>query len=182
MTLEEEKKLIQMARRDPQAFARLYDENYPRIFSYVLKRTADLDLAQDVVSETFVKALDNLWRFRWQNVSFASWLYRIAGNEIVNAWRKKKPVASLAALADPPFEKDLLGEIMEAQARLADHQEFLNLQKQIRSLDTKYQAVIVLRFFEKKQLKEIAEILGKSEGTVKSLLHRGLKKLRPAVA
>ena len=178
MTLAEEKLLVERAKKDSLAFGQLYDEHYSRIFGYVLKRTADLDLTQDVVSETFLKALKNLNQFHWQNVSFSSWLFRIASNEIVNFWRKKKPALSFSSVKEPAFTKDLSEEIMAAQDKLKDHQDFLMIQKQIRLLDSRYQEVIVLRFFEKKSLLEIAEILGKKEGTVKSLLHRGLEKLR----
>lgn len=178
MTLEEEKNLVERAKKDEQVFGLLYDEYYSRIFGYVLRRTADLDVAQDVVSETFLKALKNLGKFRWQNIAFGSWLYRIASNEIVNFFRKRKPTIPLDKISDPASAGDHLQGIIQAQEKLAEHQDFLAVQKQISGLDTKYQEVISLRFFEKKQIKEIAQILGKNEGTIKSLLHRGLEKLR----
>lgn len=178
MTLDEEKELVRRAKKEPEAFGLLFDENYQKIFGYVLRRTADIDSAKDVVSETFLKALKNLWQFKWQGVSFSSWLYRIAANETVNYYRHKKPVISLSAISGPIDKSDLLEEITQAQEKLKEHQDFLAAQKEISFLPPKYQEVLVLRFFEQKQLKEIAEILGKKEGTVKSLLHRGLEKLR----
>ena len=69
-------------------------------------------------------------------------------------------------------------EMMEAQEKLQQHADFLSCQRLVSELDLKYQEVLSLRFFERKEIKEIGEILGKSEGTIKSLLHRGLKKLR----
>jgi RNA polymerase sigma-70 factor (ECF subfamily) len=68
--------------------------------------------------------------------------------------------------------------LIEAETELEKYEDFLTLHKNIARLPIKYQEVIVLRFFENKQLKEIGEILGKQDGTVKSLLHRGLKKLK----
>ncbi|MDP2927152.1 MAG: sigma-70 family RNA polymerase sigma factor [bacterium] len=183
MTLDEEKKLVKKAKKDPEAFGRLYDEYYPRIFGYVLRRTANLEMAQDVVSETFLKALKNLRRFKWigafrSNSSFGAWLYRIAANEIVNFWRRKKPTVSLEIISDPSSDQNILEEIARAQEKLARHQDFLMVQKEIMTLPEKYQEVLTLRFFEKKQIKEIAEILGKREGTIKSLIHRGIERLR----
>jgi RNA polymerase sigma-70 factor (ECF subfamily) len=67
---------------------------------------------------------------------------------------------------------------MDAQEKLQRHQTFLEIQKEIIRLDMLYQEVISLRFFENKKIKEIALILGKSEGTIKSQLSRGLEKLR----
>jgi len=69
-------------------------------------------------------------------------------------------------------------EFMEAREELEKYEEFSEIQEKIAKLSIKYQEVIALRFFEKKEIHEIAEILGKKEGTVKSLLHRGLEKLR----
>lgn len=183
MTIEEEKELVEKAEKDAEAFGRLYDEYYPRIFGYVLRRTANLEIAQDVVSETFLKALKNLGRFKWigafrSNSSFGAWLYRIAANEIVNFYRRKKPTVSLEIISDPPSDQNVLEEISLAEDELKKHAEFLAIQKEILLLPEKYQEVLALRFFEKKQIKEITEILGKNEGTVKSLIHRGLEKIK----
>lgn len=193
MTKEEEKDLVKKAKDDAESFGRLYDEYYPRIFGYVLRRTADLEASQDIVSETFIKALKNIQGFQWRDFlglsafrksktgSFGAWLYRIAANEIVNFYRKKKPVVSLDALgliADPAVSQDILGEIILAQEEFKKHEDFLAIQKEIRQLPDKYQEALVLKFFEKKQIKEIAEILQKNEGTIKSLIHRGVEKLK----
>ena len=70
---------------------------------------------------------------------------------------------------------------METQEKLKQYQNFLKIQEKISQLSIRYQEVITLRFFEKKKIKEICEILGKKEGAVKSLLHRGLEKLKNLV-
>lgn len=183
MDLHEEKELIERAKQDPDVFAGLYDQYYSKIFGYVLKRTASLEITQDIVSETFFKALKKLWQFRWRNISFSSWLYRIAINEINQYYRKGKyKPASLDKLQESGFEPISLHnsetEIIEAQEQLKRHLDFLICQEKITRLDIKYQEVLILRFFEQKQIKEIGEILGKPAGTIKSLLHRGLEKLR----
>jgi len=179
MNLREEKELIKQAKKNPEVFGELYDEYYSRIFGYTLKRVADLEIAQDITSETFFKALKKLWQFRWQNVPFSAWLYRITSNEIANYFRanKYKPV-SLENIPEPIIMTNPSIEILEAEEELKKHQDFLMLQEKILKLPIKYQEVITLRFFEKKKLKEIAQILDKKEGTIKSLLHRGLEKLR----
>ena len=186
MDLSEEKELVRQAQKAPDAFAKLYDQYYPKIFGYVLRRTANLEAAQDITSETFLKALRKLWQFRWRNISFSSWLYKIATNEINQYFRKAeyKKSVSLEELQEQGFEPisshDPENELIEAQEKLKQHQDFLEIQEKIVRLPAKYQEVIALRFFEQKQIKEIAEILGKKEGTVKSLLHRAVEKLREA--
>ncbi len=186
MDLSEEKELIRQAQKAPDAFAKLYDQYYPKIFGYVLRRTANLEAAQDITSETFFNALRRLWQFRWRNISFSSWLYKIATNEINQYFRKTeyRKSASLEELQEQGFEPisshDPESELVEAQEKLKQHQDFLEIQGKIVRLPAKYQEVIALRFFEQKQIKEIAEILGKKEGTIKSLLHRAVEKLREA--
>ncbi len=179
MNLKEEKELIKEAKKNPEIFGKLYDQYYSQIFGYVLKRVADLEIAQDITSETFFKALKKLWQFRWRNIPFSSWLYRIANNEIANYFRKNKykPV-SLEKIPEPITVTNPSTEILEAEQELKKHQDFLILQEKITQLPVKYQEVITLRFFEKKKIKEIAEILGKKQGTIKSLLHRSLEKLK----
>ena len=187
MDLSEEKELVRRARDDPDAFAKLYDQYYPRIFGYILRRTANLEAAQDVTSETFLKALGKLWQFQWRNVSFSAWLYKIATNETNQYFRKAeyRKSVSLEELREQGLElastSDPESELIAAQDRLKQHQDFLEIQERIVRLPGKYQEVITLRFFEKKQIKEIAEILGKKEGTIKSLLHRAVERLRGTV-
>jgi len=186
MDLSEEKELIRQAQKAPDAFAKLYDQYYPKIFGYILRRTANLEAAQDITSETFFNALRRLWQFRWRNISFSSWLYKIASNEISQYFRKAeyRKSASLEELQEQGFEpvspNDPESELVEAQEKLKQHQDFLEIQEKIVRLPAKYQEVIALRFFEQKQIKEISEILGKKEGTIKSLLHRAVEKLREA--
>lgn len=177
--LAQEKALVERAQRDRQAFGELYDRYYPKIYHYVLGRTANAQAAMDITSTTFFKALTELKRFRWQGVSFGAWLYRIATNEVYAYFRREKNSATrLKNLTALPSDTDPLDEIVEAEEELERHQEFLKLQKILSGLPEKYQQVITLRFFENKEIREIAEILGKPEGTVKSLLHRGLANLR----
>jgi len=186
MDLSEEKELVRQAQKAPDAFAKLYDHYYPKIFGYVLRRTVNLEAAQDITSETFVKALRKLWQFRWRNVSFSAWLYKIATNEINQYFRQAeyRKSASLEELQEQGFEPmsphDPESELVEAQEKLKQYEDFLEIQEKIVRLPAKYQEVITLRFFEQKQIKEIAEILGKREGTIKSLLHRAVEKLREA--
>jgi len=184
MDLNEERELVRQAQKSPDAFAELYDQYYPKIFGYVLRRTANLETAQDITSETFLKALKKLWQFQWRNISFSPWIYKIATNEVSQYFRKAeyRKSISLEELQEQGFEllspHDPESELIEAQEKLKQHQDFLEIQERIVRLPAKYQEVIALRFFEKRQIKEIAEILGKREGTIKSLLHRAVEKLR----
>jgi RNA polymerase sigma-70 factor, ECF subfamily len=187
MNLKNEKELIKKAQKDPQVFAELYNEYYPEIFNYILKRAANLEVTQDITSETFFKALKNLWQFRWRNISIAAWLYRCANHEIATFYRKNRSIVSMENLRDggkniePAALYDPETDFLEAQEKLNQHKDFLQIHEKISKLDVKYQEVIVLRFFEKKKIIEICKILNKKEGTIKSLLHRGLEQLRDLI-
>lgn len=173
-----------MAQRDPEVFGNLYDRYYPQIFGYILKRTANLETTQDITSETFLKALKNIWQFRWQGLPFSSWLYRIATNEITNYFRKNGKIKTVSLQETSELKSSLNNpheEYLMAEEELEKNQNFLFVKNKILALSSEYQEVITLKFFEKKQIKEIAEILNKKTGTVKSLLSRGLEKLRTMV-
>ena len=181
MDLEQEKDLVERARKDAEAFGELYDLYYPKVFGYILRRTGSVEIAQDITSEVFFKALKNLGQFRWRGIPFSSWLYRIATNEIASYFRKNKyrrlrleEASDTASTSNPSTET----EVLEAEEKLHRHEDFLLLHEKISQLPLKYQEVITLRFFENKRVRDISEILGKREGTVKSLLHRGLERLR----
>lgn len=188
MEKSEEKGLIKQAQKDPQAFGAIFEEYYEPIFGYILKRTGNVAASQDIASETFFKALDRLWQFRWRGLSISSWLYRIATNEINQYFRKeKKRRYSLEALLaqsgiELADEHDMARELMEQEEELERAAEWQKARKLLHELPEKYQAVLSLRFFEDKKIAEIAEILGKKQGTVKSLLSRGTSMLRAKMA
>ena len=187
MDLKEEKALVAEAQKNPAVFGRFFDEYHPRIFSYALKRTANIEIARDIAAETFFKALNKLWQFRWRNIAFSAWLYKIATNEINYYFRKKRyhSVSLDRMLRESGFEPadqaDLAAELMAVEKSLEQHRDFLAVQKKLSRLSIKYQEVIALRFFENKKISEISVILGKKEGTVKSLLWRGLKLLKKQI-
>lgn len=182
--LTTEREIIEQAQLDPSCFAVIFDAYYPMILGYTLKRVANPVVAQDIAAETFYKALTNIHAFRWRGISISHWLYKIATNELRMYFRKRKyPSHSLENMFeqigfDPIDKQNLAEEIFEVQSHLDRHQEYLRAQKLLLTLPLKYQEVIALRFTENKKLSEIADILDKKEGTVKSLLSRGLRLLR----
>jgi len=185
--LQQEKELVEQARHDPAAFGQLYENNYDRILNFVVRRTADVSLAQDITSETFLKAFKNLSQYTWQNVPFQAWLFRIALSEIAQWHRKKRyPAVSLDVMHEQGFEmaseQDVLEEVLKAEAEVLRHRDFLLLQEQMNHLPENYREVLFLRFFAEMPLQEISVVLDKPTGTIKSLLHRGLEKLRQKFA
>jgi RNA polymerase sigma-70 factor (ECF subfamily) len=176
---QSEAELVKRAQHNREAFGELYEINYQRIFNYVLKRTANVQLSLDITSATFFKAMNQINKYRWRDIPFAAWLYRIASNEINDYYRKEgRRNISIDKISELADTTDFADEVNQAEEELSKHEEFLLLHKKLAELPSIYQEVIVLKFFEKKKIKDIVEILGKKEGTIKSLLHRGIEKLR----
>lgn len=188
MDLNEEKKLIEDAKNDPLAFGKLYDTYYPRISNYLLHRMSRADSALDVTSEVFYKAMTKIHQFSWNNVSFSSWCYKIANNEIRMYYRKKENKNfSLETLFEqnhfePPSSEDIEKEYIQVEEEIAKNKEFKEIQKQLLKLSSDYQEALTLRYFEDKSLEEISEIMGKNVNTIKSFIFRGKKKLKIAFA
>jgi RNA polymerase sigma-70 factor (ECF subfamily) len=184
MNLAAERRHIDQAKTDPQAFGPIFDAYYPVILRYVFKRVADPAVAQDIVAETFLKAYQNLHRFTWRDVSIVNWFYKIAINELRSHFRGSRHASfSLDELHEtsgfePIGQQNLAAEIIDAQKNMQREQQFLQAQAILASLPVKYQEVISLRFFEEKKLGEIAIIIGRPENTVKTLLYRGIRLIR----
>ena len=178
--LRSEGELVKRAQHTPEAFAELYGIYYQRIFNYALKRTANVQLALDITSITFLKAFSQIKKYRWRDIPFAAWLYRIASNEINDHYRREggRRVSSIESIAELADTSDYADEVNQAEEELSRHEEFMLLHRKILELPFIYQEVIALKFFEKKKIREMVKILGKKEGTIKSLIHRGIEKLR----
>jgi len=184
MDLKQEARLIELCKSDPSAFGELFDCWYAPVFGYIFRRTADYDLSKDMAAETFLKAYLNIHRFSWRGIRVSAWLYRIATNEMNQYYRKQKykPLSLSQLLENPHMEKllhqqpDDEREVMERE--LQAYNDYNQIRENLLKLDIKYQEVIALKYFEQKTNSEISSILNKNEGTVKSLLSRGLEKLR----
>ncbi|MGA2367160.1 MAG: RNA polymerase sigma factor [Dehalococcoidia bacterium] len=178
-SLKAEEELVKRAQHSREAFGELYELHYQRIFNYAVKRTGNVQIALDITSVTFLKAFSQIKKYRWRDIPFAAWLYRIAGNEINDHFRREgRRPASIEQIAELADTTDYIDEINQAEEELSRHQEFLLLRQKLAELPPMYQEVIVLKFFEKKKIREMVKILGKKEGTIKSLIHRGLEKLK----
>lgn len=185
MSRDNDQQLLRRIRRDPQAFGLVYDDHYNSIFSYAFRRLANYEAARDITAETFFKAYQKIGSFQWRNVPISAWLFRIASNEINLYFRNSKYrptcIDDLNLHLHIAYEPGIETEKAAAEKALCENQEFIQLHQHLLRLGTKYQEVIALRYFEQKSIKEIATIVKKKEGTVKSLLSRGLDKLRTAI-
>lgn len=169
---ENDGQLISNARRDPAAFAQLYRRHYEAIFGYCVHRLFERQTAEDVTSTVFLMAVENFERFSGKHEkSFRNWLYTIASNAVNDHLRRSARRRIIFKTVLEEAGKEPCEPSEESPEKL------LLLKEAMFSLKPKYQTIIALRFFENLKLTEIAEVLGKSPGTVRSQLARALAKL-----
>lgn len=161
-----ERLLVEAAQKDPGRFAELYQENFERVYAYVVRRVRDRAAAEDVTSDVFHKALEHLPNFDWRGIPFAAWLLRIASNLIADQWKR----SAREVVADLP-EAD-----SQAEMGVIEHQA--SLFRMVEQLPDDQRRVIGMRFAEGKSIREIASEIGRTEGAVKQLQFRGLQSLR----
>lgn len=170
--IEEEMRLIKAAQEDPRKFAPLYDKYYLRIFRYILQRVGDEEIAADVTSQTFAKAIFNLGKYEYRGVPFGAWLYRVAQNELNQVFRQQKAQRHVHAKTE-----HLEQIIEETEEDLTDERKSLLVQA-LRELNEEELQLIELRFFEQRAFKEIGEIVNLTENNAKVKTFRVVKKLR----
>ncbi len=171
---ESEEALVERAKEDPEAFGVLYEKYVDKIYNYIFYRTADHYDAEDLTSKTFYKALDNIDRYVSRGVPFSAWLYRIAHNLVAN-WhrdRSRRKVISLDEVVIATKHKDAPPQWVE----ISEEREALL--EAIRRLPPERQQLLILKFVEGMSNVQIGQIMGRSEGAIKSLYHRTLIALR----
>ncbi|MCL4298175.1 MAG: sigma-70 family RNA polymerase sigma factor [Anaerolineae bacterium] len=168
-----ESELIQRAvSGDPDAFATLYDTYIEQIYRFIFFRVSDEPTAEDLTSQVFIKAWDNLSSYQMRGLPFSAWLFRIARNSVIDYYRTFKETTSLEfeAVAKP----DPMGDVDERIERQLQAEEVrLALQK----LTEDQRQVLTLRFIEGFSTEEVAQVLGKRAGAIRALQMRGLQAL-----
>jgi len=167
-----EQQLIVAAQNNPARFAPLYDKYHRQIFLFIFKRVRNEDIAGDITSTVFLKALLNIKKFKFQGFPLSSWLYRIASNETNMYFRKSKKTNEVEIMESDVIE--LMTEMKEGIDE--DRQEMLI--EALNNLPLEHTELIEFRYFEKMSFKEIGEIKGISEGNAKIRIYRIIEKLK----
>jgi RNA polymerase sigma-70 factor (ECF subfamily) len=166
---QHERILIEAAQADPARFLDLYDRSFHCVWAFVIRRTENRADAEDVTSEVFRRALENLRRYEWRGTPFAAWLLRIAANTLANRWEEAGRVSPASYEVAPP------PDLAKPDADLERHAMLFQL---IERLPDAQRRVIELRYVEGCSLLEAARELGKTEGAIKQLQRRAIENLR----
>ncbi|MHB8781041.1 MAG: sigma-70 family RNA polymerase sigma factor [Candidatus Geothermincolia bacterium] len=164
------------AKSSMAAFGELYDLYMQPIYNFVLRRVGDEREAEDLVAQTFEKALLGIDRYEWQGISFSAWLYRIAANNVADHYRRRKRlkwvnIDEVEAIPHHDREKDRIEE--------SDQHEIVL--RSMQKLPPTYHLVLSLKFFEELDNQEMADILGCSKSNLAVKVYRSLRALRRIV-
>lgn len=165
--------LLERAREyDTAALGAIYDRYSDRIYNYIYRRVGNANLAEDLTAAVFTKMLEAIRSAKPWRTSFSGWLYRIAHNIVVDHYRSWRKDAEL------PLEERLVADRGDPVSALDKTLNKEQLRTAIGHLTDDQTNVIWLKFVEGLSNAEVAEVLGKTEGAVKSLQHRALDALR----
>jgi RNA polymerase sigma-70 factor (ECF subfamily) len=169
LELAAEREMILAAQRDRTAFAPLYERYVDQIFAYAYSLTHNRELAEDVTAATFARAMEELPRFEWRGVPYSAWLYRVAANLVARDKRRPGWIELSPHLRDG-------GESPEEAASRSDRDAFIRAA--VAELPPDQRQAVLLRFGGDLRNREIAEVMGRSEGAVKLLTFRAMTTLR----
>jgi len=170
--VHDERTLIERAQAyETRAFAEIYERYYQGIYNFIYYRVSEEPLAEDLTAEVFLKAMEAIQSFTFRGIPFSAWLYRIANNLVIDYFRRQPKL--------PPVELEEMQIATEDSP--GDAVEFgmtqRELQRALSCLTEEQQQVIILKFVDGLSNEEVAQILGKTEGAIKSLQHRALASL-----
>jgi RNA polymerase sigma-70 factor (ECF subfamily) len=155
---------------DHSAFAQIYERYAPAIYRYIYHRVHEAELAEDLQADVFLRAFENLEQYEDRGWPFSAWLYRIARDRTIDQSRRSRvrqyvPLDELTSYADGPEA------LIDAKVERAE------LNRLLAKLTHEQRQVITLRFLADLPIQEVALRIGRSEGAVKALQHRGIQSL-----
>jgi RNA polymerase sigma-70 factor (ECF subfamily) len=162
---------------DRDALEELYLQHFDRIYSYLHVTVGNRPDAEDLTTQTFLKMLESIGRFRWGTAPFSAWLFRIAHNLAMDHFRARRRWQPEEDVPEPPGQVESSAEEEAMKALSSD--SMLDL---IEQLSHEQRQVLILKFVFDFSNDEAATVLDKTEGAVKSLQHRALASLQRHVA
>lgn len=168
-------KLAMRAAADKEALHELYEVFFPRVYNFIYARTKNAAVADDIVSDTFLKAVKNIGSFDSQLASFSTWLFRIANNTLYDytKWKSYRQDAEW----DDNFGGRTESREEPEGAFFADEDKKMLLAA-LKALNEREQKIVELKYFSDLSQKEIAVLLEITQSNVGVILHRALGKLR----
>jgi len=169
--------LVERAQQgDRAALEELYLLHFDRIYSYLHMSVGNRHDAEDLTTQTFLKMLESIGKFKFQSAPFSAWLFRIAHNLAMDHFRAARRWQPEEEVPEPPGDAEPSAEAQALQS--IGRQSMLEL---IEDLSPEQQQVLTLKFVFNFPNGDVATILGKTEGAIKSLQHRALVSLQKQI-
>jgi len=174
---EEVRELVARGQQgDRDALEELYLIHFDRIYSYLHVSVGNRHDAEDLTTQTFLKMLEKIGSFKWQSAPFSAWLFRIAHNLAMDHFRARRRWQPEEEVPEPPGDEEPSAELAAMQT--IGRESMLKL---IERLSPEQQQVLTLKFVFNLPNAEVAAILDKTEGAIKSLQHRALVSLQKQI-
>jgi len=174
--VQNEESLVRRAQqRDQEAFAQLYEENFDKIYRYIVLKIGNKTEAEDMTQQVFLNALKSISSFKWKGIPFSAWLFRIARNQVVDYLRKK------TRRTVTPLEEPMVASNDDPQLIAEQRLNIEKLDSATKRLTPAQREVISLRFAGELPIAQVAKLMGKSEGAIKALQHSAVVALRKAL-
>ena len=174
---EDVRRLVDRAQAgDREALEELYLLHFDRIYSYLHMSVGNRHDAEDLTTQTFLKMLESIGRFRWQSAPFSAWLFRIAHNLAMDHFRARRRWQPEEEVPEPRGQEEPSAEALAM--RTIGRESMLTM---IEDLSPEQQQVLTLKFVFNFSNGEVATILEKTEGAIKSLQHRALVSLQKQI-
>ena len=171
---DEEQLLIQKAKTgDGVAFGKLYDQHLSKIYRFVFVKVGRKQDAEDITQQVFTSAWQNMKGYEHKWFPFSSWLYRIAGNAVIDYYRTSKASISIDQVPEEYFS-----EISDEENKIDIAINISTVRVALAKLEQDQQSVLLMKFVDDLTNKEIAEAMGKTEGAIRVIQHRALKQLK----
>ncbi|MFZ4827857.1 MAG: RNA polymerase sigma factor [Phototrophicaceae bacterium] len=166
--------LVKLAKENKDAFGELYERYVDKIYRYIYYRVGNSDDAEDLTSRVFFRAMAHVENYEDRGLPFQAWLYRIAHNLVANHHRDKERRKVI------PLDEYIANQLFSSdpEHKTVEKQESERLKEAVHQLPEERQQLLLLKFVHHLSNAEIGEIMGKTEGAIKSLYHRTLLVLR----
>ncbi len=175
--MQDEENLVRRAQQhDQAALTQIYEENFDRIYRYIVLKIGERTEAEDMTQQVFLKAFRSISSFKYKKVPLSSWLYRIAHNQIVDHLRRKSKRATV------PLNESLADGGSDPKLEVERDFDIKRLVSATKQLTGAQQEVISLRFAGELTIRQVAGVMNKSEGAIKALQHSAIVSLRKVLA
>lgn len=170
MEITDEDAITRLSKGEIEAFTELYDKYVEKIYNFIFYRVSNRDLAEDLTSEVFLRAFDRIETFNPEKSKFSTWLFQIAKNRLIDYYRAMKPLDELNESMEIASDYSVIDEVDKVF-------DAMRVKAILDKLESNERDLIIMRLWDDLSYREITELTGRSEASLKMHFSRIMKKL-----